>query len=250
MEVIDITKKNIESYDHCLMKNKKSAGYIAKVAWLKTRFKDGLKIKRIIVDDLPVNFIEYLPIENAWRAVLGKNMLFIHCLFTYPKKYQGFRHMTTLIEECISDAKKNKKDGVAVIVSQASFMADKRIFEKNGFEVCAEKGIYQLLFFRIKKGVNVPMFRDTEKILKKNKDLHLYYSDQCPALAKPVSEIQETCKKNKITLIVHHMTKAKEAQNAPFICGTFGITYNDKVLVERCVSNTRFVNILKQNKII
>lgn len=251
MEIVILDKTNVEKYDQCLLKNKKHPGYQAKVNWLNKRFKEGLKIKRAVDENgQAVSFIEYVPIENAWRAVDGKNYFFIHCVYTSPKKFQEQNYMSLLLNDCINEAKKENKNGVAVITADGSFMADKRIFEKNGFELVDEKrGGYQLLAHSFDK-TNLPKFKEYEKSLSQYKGLHLFYTDQCPALAKPVGEIQTTCKEKGIEIKIHYIQSSSDAQNAPFISGTFGIIYNSKVMAERCISNTRFLNILKKLNLI
>ncbi len=247
MKIITITEKNLTTYDHCLIKNQKMPGYINKCNWIKSQLKKGLIIKRAVTDnDQTIGFIEYIPIENAWRAVKGKNYLFIHCIFTYPKKYQGQQIGSKLIRECIKDAKKLKKDGIAIISSKGSFMADKRIFEKMKFQTVTEYNKHQLLALKLNPKSDLPKLADIDSSLKKYKGLHLFYSDQCPSLAKPVSEITEACKKEKIKLSTNYITSSSDAQKAPFISGTFGVVYDGKVYAERCISKTRFFNIVNQ----
>ena len=82
-------------------------------------------------------FIEYIPGEFAWRAVDAKGYMFIHCLWVVGKsKGKGFGEI--LLNECIEDAKKQKMNGVAVLVSDDNWMANKKIFLKNGFEIVEE----------------------------------------------------------------------------------------------------------------
>ncbi len=247
MNIITINKSNVEEYDHCLIKNQTLPGYAAKSAWVKDQLKNGLVTKRMVTHDgKAVGFIEYIPIENAWRAVEGKNYLFIHCIFTYPKAFQGQDVGEKLVKECIKEAKNNKKDGVAVLTSKNSFIADNRLFEKLGFVETEEINRHQLMVLKLKQESETPRIRDVQSLLEKCKGLHLFYTDQCPALAKPVREIAEACKEERLDLKVHYLKSPKEAQNTPFISGTFAVIYDGKVYGERCISKTRFMNIVKQ----
>ena len=45
VEIITINSKNINTYDHCLIKNTQADGYIAKSTWIKAELKNGLVIK-------------------------------------------------------------------------------------------------------------------------------------------------------------------------------------------------------------
>lgn len=246
MKIINITSKNIDQFDHCLIKNRNLAGYKAKTDWMNSQFKDGLIVKRVLSDGGDtMGFIEYIPIENAWRAVDGSSWLFIHCIFSYPKKFQGMGVAKLLIDDVIRESQRLKLNGVAVMASKSSFIADKRVFEKYGFEVCDQHGKESLLVFKNKKSVPLPRFRDVTSKLKKCKGLHVYFSDQCPSLAKPVAEIKEECKTRGIDVKFHYIKSAKDAQNAPFLSGTFGIVRDGKIYAERVVSKTRFLNIIK-----
>ena len=247
MKIVTLDNSSVDSYDHCLMKNRKLPGYIAKTEWIKSQLKKGLVTKRMLSDDgRAVGFIEYTPIENAWRAVSGKNYLFIHCIFTYPKAFQGKQVGADLVKECIKEAKKSKKEGVAVVTSKGSFIADQRLFEKLGFEEVEELHKHQLMILRFKPKSPAPKFKDIDSKLKKVKGLNLFYTDQCPALAKPVAEIIEACKRQKIKLKLHYFRTPKEAQSAPFVSGTFAVVFDGKIYSERVISKTRFLNIAKQ----
>ncbi len=249
MEIITISSKNISTYDHCLIKNSQADGYIAKSTWIKSELNNGLVIKRAINENgETMGFIEYISIENAWRAVEGKNYYFIHCIFTYPKKYQGQNIGTKLIQGCIDDAKKAKKDGVAVIATKNSFMADKQIFEKMNFKEIEEYNKHHLLVLTTNEKSASPKLMDIDSSLKQYNGIHLFYSNQCPALAKPVKEILNECEKQKIKISTHCITTSKDAQKAPFISGTFGVVIDRKVYAERCISKTRFFNIIRQLK--
>ncbi len=246
MKIVNITSQNMEEFDHCLMKNKKLPGYIAKSDWMKKRFKEGLIVKRVINDKNEVmGFIEYIPIEKAWRAVTGSGYLFIHCVFTYPKKFQGNGVANLLINDAIRESKKQRLNGVAVMTSKGSFMADQRVFEKSGFNLCVKEGNDQLLVFKNKKTAAAPKFFDIKNEQEKYKGIHVFYSYQCPALAKPVSEIKDECKSNGIEVKFHEIKTCKEAQKTPFLSGTFGVVCDGKVYAERVVSKTRFLNIVK-----
>jgi hypothetical protein len=48
MKIIDVNKNNVvEKGFFCNMSKKKSEGYQRKLRWLKKRFAEGMKIKRI-----------------------------------------------------------------------------------------------------------------------------------------------------------------------------------------------------------
>ena len=119
----------------CRMSKMKTEGNKRKLAWLKERFEEGLKIKMF---ELPERgFIEYIPGEFAWRGIDAKGYMFIHCLWVVGKS-KGKGYGDLLINECIKDAKNNKENGVAVLVSDGNWMANKKVYLKNGFEIIDE----------------------------------------------------------------------------------------------------------------
>ena len=234
MKIIDINEKNIQEYPPTCFLNPKNEGFTTKVEWLKKRFKEGLKIKILYEEsDKKIHgFIEYTKGENAWRAVDAKGYIFIHCIWINPNSYKKKGYGSCLIKEAIKDAKL----GVAVITSDGPFMATKDIFLKNGFNVVQEDGKEQLLSKQLKKGP-LPRFKDYKSQLKKYKGLQILYSKQCPWVARFVKELKN--KKIKVT----------EIKTPPSIYSVFNLIKDGKILADRYISNTRFSNIMKKEKI-
>ena len=77
MQYIRITSENIDS-EHicCAMSGKQS---VAKKAWLKERFAEGLVFYRS--EERGKCFIEYIPAENAWVPIVAPGYLYINCLW-------------------------------------------------------------------------------------------------------------------------------------------------------------------------
>ena len=91
MRYIRITKENIDA-EHicCAMSGKQS---VAKKAWLKERFAEGLVFYRS--EERGKCFIEYIPAENAWVPIDAPGYLYINCLwvagFFTRLQVSGFR---------------------------------------------------------------------------------------------------------------------------------------------------------------
>ncbi|MGI9543433.1 MAG: GNAT family N-acetyltransferase [Cyclobacteriaceae bacterium] len=246
MKIISVTPENVSEHGLFCIKDKKSPGFKKKLAWFQKRFEEGLKFRLIQADDGGVaGFIEYIPSQYAWRPVDAKNYLFIHCIMMYPNKYKGHQYGTRLVQSCLEDAKKNGKAGVAVMTSKGTWMADQRLFLKNGFKVVDKKDRFELLAFQIKKGPE-PKFYDWPRELKKYKGWHLVYSDQCPWHDKAAEVLSKTAAENNIELKVKKLATAKAAQKAPTGFGVFNLVKDGKVLADHYISETRFKNILKK----
>ena len=115
-KIINVTADNIsETGFFCYMSRRKTAGFRRKLAWVKKRFAEGMRIKML---QLPLRgFIEYIPGEYAWRPVNAKGYMFIHCLWVVGQS-KGKGLATLLLDECIKDAKKSGMKGVAMVTSE------------------------------------------------------------------------------------------------------------------------------------
>ena len=248
--IIDTTALNIQKYGICGYKDIKKPGYPQKIEWIKKNISNGLKIKTLYLEDGGTQgMIEYIPGEYAWRPVEAKKYMFINCIFVgYRKEYKGRGYATALINECIKDAQKENKLGVAVVTRKGSFMAGKDIFIKTGFELSdSAKPDFELMAKRFDKKSALPKFNKSAALTDKkySSGLVIIRADQCPYSVKNVIEIAESAK-TKFGIIpkIINLKDSSEAQNSPSPFGTFCILYNGEVVAHNPVSNTRFENIM------
>ena len=250
IKIINIDKNNIFQYEPTCFLNPKNEGYQIKLEWLKKRFSEGLTIRQLYLENekKPVGFIEYVPAEYVWRAVDAKGYMFIHCMWISPNKYKEKGYGSLLIKECIKDAEKQGKYGVAVLTSEGSFMAGKDIFLKNGFKsIATAKPSFELMVKTLKEGGPLPKLNDSEKQLSKYKGLNIIYSNQCPWVARSIKDMIETAKSKDLKLKVTELKNAKEAQDAPSAYAIFNLVYEGKLLADHYISNTRFLNIINKD---
>lgn len=245
--IIDVNEANISQYPPTCFLNPKNVGYQIKTEWLKERFKEGLKIKLLYLenDKKSHGFIEYVPGEYAWRAVEAKDYLFIHCIWVSPNKYKNKGYGSLLVEECVKDAEKQGKAGVAVITSDGAFMANKALFLKKGFREVQKSGIFTLLVKQLRKAPE-PKFKDSENQLSNYEELTIIYSNQCPWVARFMSELPETIAENDLKVNVVELKTAEQAQAAPSIYAVFNLANEGTLLADHYISNTRFKNIMKK----
>lgn len=245
LEIIEINESNAFEEGLFCVKNPKYEGFQLKLNWLKERWKEGLKFKILKNGNDKIGFIEYTPGEFAWRPVQADNYIFIHCLMVFSKKNYHSGYGSMLIKESIDDAQELNKDGVAVIASKGSWIADKSIFLKNGFELIESKDRFDLLVYKLKETTN-PEFINWEENPSKYQGLNLIYANQCPLFIKSVDEMKQTAKTYGLDLKVTIIDSAKEAQQSPSGYGTYNLVYNGKLLSDHYISNTRFKNILNK----
>ncbi|KPL07731.1 acetyltransferase [bacterium SM23_57] len=254
VEVIDTNIDNIHEYGICGYKNLKREGYPEKIEWLKDRFQEGLRIKTLYSPkDGTQGMIEYIPGEYCWRPVEARSFMFIHCIFVgFRNEYKGKGFGSLMLKECMRDSKKENMHGIAVVTRKGSFMADKNIFMKKGFEVVDNVlPDFELLALKWNTKAATPKFKLNSKQLssKYRKGLTIIRANQCPYTVKNVKEICATAEKSyNIKPKVINLNTCRDAQNSPCPFGTFCIVYNGKIIAHHPISNTRFTNIM--NKIL
>jgi ribosomal protein S18 acetylase RimI-like enzyme len=252
-EIVTINRENLHEYpDLVCFINAKHPAHALKTEWVEKRLSEGLKIKLLYVPDQKkaAGFIEYVPGENAWRAVSANGYLFIHCIYIYPNANKNKGLGSLLISDCIEDAKRNQFKGVAVVASSKAFMANSELFLKNGFSVAGtDRAGNNLLVYKLADGA-VPRIIDFKARLAGLQGLHILYTKQCPWVARMVEEIRETGLAEKLNLQITELKTPAEAQQAPSLYATFNLVFNGKLLADRYISLTRFNNILKKEKLI
>jgi hypothetical protein len=249
VRIVDMDEGNIFEYGFCGTKNPQHEGCRRKAEWFKKNQKQGMKYKVLHSEEKgTIGLIEYIPGEYAWRAVKSDGYMVIHCLCIFYKPYRDKGVASKMIDECVKDAKKEKKHGVAVVTRKGAWMIGKDLFVKNGFEVVDKaEPDFELLVKKLKKDAPSPKFKgDWDKSLAKyDKGLTILWSDQCPYIAKSISEIRETIKERYgIKANIIEMKDHKQAQNAPSPYAIFSLIYNGELLAFHPISNKRFMNIM------
>lgn len=247
---VDATNLAMHPQAICFI-NPKHPSYQLKIEWLKERFGEGLVIKLLYVkgEKRPVGFIEYVPGEKCWRAVSAAGYLFIHCIWVNAVKYKNQGLGSMLIETCVADARKGNYNGVAVMTSSGSFMADHSLFLKNGFEEAARDMKHDLLVKRL-KNAPVPFFNDWRTVLKDYRGLHMVFSRQCPWVARFVSEVGGSLDKQGIAVTITELNTPQKAQQAPSAYAVFNLIHDGRLLADHYISETRLMNILKKEKLV
>jgi len=252
IKIIDLTPENIANYGVCGYKDvNKHVELRNKIEWVKEFYPKGLRIKAIISEKGGYQgMLEYIPGKFAHRPVEADGYMFIHCLFVgFKKEYKGKGFASSLIDECIEDAKNNKMLGVAVVTRKGSFMADNYIFLKKSFQIVdTTKPDFNLLALKFDEKSKNPNFKtNLDENLKEYKTgLTILRSAQCPYTEKNVNSIIESAKKMNLKVELVDLKNITTIHNSPCPFGTFGIVYNGKVISHHPISNTRFENIMKK----
>jgi ribosomal protein S18 acetylase RimI-like enzyme len=137
--VIDLTPENFSQYGVCGYKDMKHKELQRKSDWFMKYYPLGLRIKIIVSENGGYQgMLEYIPGEYAHRPVDAQGYMFIHCIFVgFKREFKGRGYASLLIDHCIRESKEAKMKGIAVVTRKGSFMSNKEIFLKKGFEVVA-----------------------------------------------------------------------------------------------------------------
>jgi L-amino acid N-acyltransferase YncA len=248
-QIRDMMAEKIFEYGFCGSKSREHEGCKRKAEWYKKRLNEGMIYKILYSEEKgSIGMIEYIPGEYAWRAVEAVHYMVIHCLCNFSKSFRGKGYASQMIDACIEDAKKEKMLGVAVVTRKGAWMANKDLFIKKGFEVIDRADPdFELLALKFAKESPSPSFKDNTTYLAKHysKGLTILWSDQCPYIAKSISEIKETIKeKYGIKAQIIEMTTHEQAQKAPSPYAIFNLILDGKLLAFHPISNTRFKNIM------
>lgn len=242
-----VTPKNVLTETLFCIKDLLKPGFKCKQEWFEKRYAEGLRIS-ILKDDADsmLGFIEYVPASKAWRPVDAPSFMFIHCMYVAARKNRNKGFGSELIKVCEKEARTKKMDGVCVMTSKGAWMADRHIFEKNGYSEVQKMGRFELLVKKWNGEAPDPRLIDWTANLDQYRGWHVIYADQCPWHEKSVEALLHTAHDYEIDLKVTRLTTDQQARSAPSGFGVFSLLHDGKLLEDHYISATRFRNILKK----
>jgi len=161
----------------------------------------------------------------------------IHCLWVVGRN-KGKGLGSLLLKQCIQDAKKAGKKGVAMVTSSRPWLADKSALLRNGFEVVDEAPpTFELLAKRLKDGPSPSFKTDWSKELSRcGSGLTVFRSDQCPFIDSSVREINAGADELSVKTTVIDVESPQEAQRTPSAYGVFAVVHEGKLLTYRPIA--------------
>jgi hypothetical protein len=249
--LVDVDAANFDTLPCCGIKDPAHPGHQQKQCWVQANAKFGLRAKALLAPDgRPGGYIEYVPGEFAWRGVTATGYMFIHCIWVYSRQHQRKGWGSIMVEACLDDAKKAGMNGVAVMVRDGPWLADRRLFLTNGFKVVdTAPPDYELLVRKFNEGAGNPVFRKgwETRLGLYGQGLTIVRSGQCPHIAKFAHDIARTAEDDyHIIPTVVDLQSCHEAQNAPTPYAVFAVIYNGRLLADHQISRTRFRNIMNK----
>lgn len=253
VEIIDLTPENITHYGVCGYRDaSKHVELKRKIDWFKEYYSKGLRIKVLFSKKGGYQgMIEYIPGKYAHRPVDAEGYMFIHCIFVgFKNEFKGKGYASSLIDECMKDAKNGHMQGVAVVTRKGPFMTHNDIFLKNGFHVVdSYEPDFHLLVFKFDMKSKDPTFKSNmrESLKKYSEGLVIIRSPQCPYTEKNVNAIVQSAKKEfNVNASIIDLKDSNAVQNSPCAFGTFCVIYNGEIISYHPISNTRFENIMRK----
>ncbi len=246
MNFIQLNQENIhQEHICCAFADKKSEIAVKlKKEWLSRRIEEGLVFKKL--DARAKVFIEYLPVENCWLPVNAPNYNIINCLWV-SGSYSGKGYAKELLSQCENESK--DKNGIVVISSDKKrpFLADKKFFLKNGFEVCdTAEPYFELFVKKFNSNAPNPSFMPNAKrgYFETDPGIDIFYTVQCP-FTTPYIEILKNSSISKFLIIRYHKIKNKKmAQNHFCAATTYSIFINGKFFTHEILTEKKFINLL------
>lgn len=249
-QLVDVTPATFDRLPCCGIKNPAHPGRLEKQAWLEKNARFGVRAKSLLAPDgRHCGYVEYIPGEFAWRGVDAEGYLFIHCIWLHGRPYAHKGWGRLMVQACIADAHTSGMNGVAVMVRQSPWIADRRLFLSLGFEIAdTAPPDYELLVLKIRPDALNPSIRKaTDKTAAKySRGLTIVRSAQCPYAVKFASEIADAAHDEYgIEPRVVDLRTHAAAQNAPTPYAVFSAIYGGKVIADHQISCTRFRNIMR-----
>lgn len=251
VHLVDVNAANFDLFPCCGIKNPNHRGRKQKQCWLQANCNFGLRARASLTPDgRQVGYIEYLPGEFAWRGVDAAGYMFVHCVWVHSRQHHGKGMGRAMIEDCIEEARKASMNGVAVMVRDGPWMADRRLFLSNGFELAdTAPPDYELLVYKIQRGASNPVFRKSwdQAPYEYRSGLTIVRSSQCPHIDKFATDIEVMAEREfGLRTNMVELQSCLEAQNAPTPYAVFALLYDGRVIADHQISATRFRNIMNK----
>ena len=246
-DFINLTTENLaDEHLCCIIRSKKPhQGISAKKQWLSDRLNEGHVFRKL--NAKATVFIEYAPLETAWVPITGDNYYYIYCLWVYGTD-KGKGYGKSLMEYCLSDAKKKGKSGVCMLGAkkQKSWLSDQSFAMKFGFEVVdtTDNG-YELLALSF-DGTTPKFTENAKKQSIENKELAIYYDMQCPYILQKIEIIKQFCDIQKIPVDLIKVDTLQKAKELPCVFNNWSVFYKGKFEIVNLLDTSYLERILKK----
>jgi GNAT superfamily N-acetyltransferase len=248
IEIIPVDASNVDQLGfYCYRSKKNTIGYQSKLAWLKSRFQEGLRVKLLHIDGRLAGFIEFTPAESAWRVLNARGYFVIHCLYSMGR-YQRKGYRGLLLQECLEEASAEEKAGVAVVVGDSTFLPGRDIFEKASFQIgesCLDD--FEILYHSNDGSVKPSFPTNWEQRRSAFGDgFQLIYAPQCPYNAMYLEVVEAIGEQYGIPTNIVELKDSKEIQaKAPTPVGVYTLLLDGEVILHHPALKKDLVKIME-----
>lgn len=226
-EFINVTPDNLaDEHLCCIIRSRKPhEGVEAKRRWLAERLREGHVFRKL--DAKAAVFIEYAPIETAWVPVLGRNYLYIYCLWVSGEGCKGKGYGTALMDYCLADARAQGRSGVCMLgaARQKHWLSDQAFAKSFGFEtVDATPSGHELLALSFDG--TLPRFSPAAKAEAiAGHELTIYFDRQCPYIGGSVEAAKRFCDEHGVPLSLVEVDSLEKAKALPCPFNNYAVFY-------------------------
>lgn len=213
--------------------------------WLAERLREGHTFRKLNIKGCV--FIEYAPIDTAWVPIEGDNFYYIYCLWVLgaPK---GHGYGRELMEYCIADAKAHGKSGICMLGAkkQKAWLSDQNFAKKYGFKaVDSTSDGHELLALSF-DGTAPKFCENAKRQAIDNKNLTVYYDDQCPYIFDRVEKLRGYCEENGIAAGFIHVDTLKKAKELPCVFNNWAVFYDGKLVTVNQIEGAGLKKIINK----
>ena len=248
MDTVVLNPENL-AREHicCAFSDKKNAaGYDAKKAWLKSRFGEGYRFRKLDVRGKV--FIEYEPIETAWLPLAGAGFMVLNC-FWVSGRFKGQGYGKALLAEAETDARAAGMQGVVAVVGDKKrpFMSDPRFFKARGYvEIDSAPPFFRLLGKRFDRHAPWPAFLETARRGRVDAPgIVAHYTDGCPYTALYVGKgLVEYASAKGVALTLNHIQSREAAHDLPIPWVLNSVFYNGELVTLEMKANRHLDKVI------
>lgn len=246
-DLIDLSKENLDGETlACIVRTRtKHPGVETKRAWLRARLEEGHVFRKLAGNGCA--FLEYAPVETAWVPVEGEGYLYLYCLWVAGDA-KGHGVGARLMESLIDDAKKQGKAGVCMLSSerQMAWLSDRRFAERYGF-VPADTASDGYVLLALSLDGSLPRFTPHAKAGRiPDRELTVYYDDQCPFLPARVEKLRTYCAEKGIPAHFIHVTSKEQAKALPSVFNNWAVFFGGRLVTVNQIDGAALEKILRR----
>ena len=234
VEIVRVDSENLASRGFfCRKSRMKTVGNKRKLEWAEAGFERGLGIDILYQEGRSVGFIEYVPGEDAWRAVNAPGFMVIHCIWVVGRaKGKGFGK--SLLDRAEAAAREAGAAGVAMVTTSGVWLADNELLIRNGYVAVDEAPpAFQLMVKTFDDAAPMPSFPTDwdERADAFGPGLTVVTTDQCPYLDDAEQLIITSAEQMGIPARITKLETAVEVQQrSPSPFGVFGVVLDGELI--------------------